>query len=259
MKPIYLDYNASTPLLPEVREAMLPWLKNGFGNPSSSHFYGQKSKQAIENARRQVADLLNCQPEEIIFTSGGSESNNLAVRGVAELHPGGHIITSIIEHPAVLEVCRYLENNNFKVTYLPVTADGLVEVSAVAAAIRPDTFLITIMLANNEIGTLQAVREIAEIAHAHGILVHTDAAQAVGKMPVDVHELGVDLLSVAGHKMYAPKGVGALYISTGVRITPLFHGAGHEHGLRPGTENVLEIVGLGQAAEVFRSNSTEIL
>ncbi|MFA7710736.1 MAG: aminotransferase class V-fold PLP-dependent enzyme, partial [Candidatus Neomarinimicrobiota bacterium] len=159
MKPIYLDYNASTPLLPEVREAMLPWLKNGFGNPSSSHFYGQKCKQAIENARRQVADLLNCQPEEIIFTSGGSESNNLAVRGVAELHPGGHIITSIIEHPAVLEVCRYLENNNFKVTYLPVTADGLVEVSAVAAAIRPDTFLITIMLANNEIGTLQAVRE----------------------------------------------------------------------------------------------------
>lgn len=259
MKPIYLDYNASTPLLPEVAEAMLPYLKNGFGNPSSSHFFGLESKQVIENARHQVAELLNCQAEEIIFTSGGSESNNLAILGIAEQHPGGHIITSAIEHPAVLEVCRYLENKNYSVTYLPVTGEGFVELSTVQAALRPDTFLISIMLANNETGTIEPIREIAKVAHEHGILVHTDAAQAVGKIPVDVRALGVDLLSVAGHKMYAPKGVGALYVRTGIQIKPLIHGAGHERGLRPGTENVLEIAGLGKAAEIFRENSTEIL
>ncbi|HOO14695.1 MAG TPA: selenide, water dikinase SelD [Candidatus Marinimicrobia bacterium] len=259
MKPIYLDYNASTPLLPEVVDAMLPFLKNVFGNPSSSHFYGQESKQAIENARRQVAEMLNCQPEEIVFTSGGSESNNFAIRGIAEMHPGGNIITSTIEHPAVLEVCRYLESKNYTVTYLPVNSDGLVELPAVQAAIRPDTFLITIMLANNEIGTIQPIREIAALAHKYGILVHTDAAQAVGKIVVDVRELDVDLLSVAGHKMYAPKGVGALFIRTGTQIAPLIYGAGHERGLRPGTENVLEIVGLGKAAEIFRAKSAEIV
>ncbi len=259
MKPIYLDYNASTPLLPEVIEAMLPYLKNGFGNPSSSHFYGLESKQIIENARSQIAELLNCIPEEIIFTSGGSESNNLAILGIAEQHPGGHLITSTFEHPSVLEVCRYLESKNYRVSYLPVTGDGLVELSAVQAALRTDTFLISVMLANNETGTIQPIREIARIAHMHGILIHTDAAQAVGKMPVDVRDLNVDLLSVAGHKMYAPKGVGALYIGTGTRIKPLIHGADHERGLRPGTENVLEIVGLGAAAAIFRKNYAAIL
>jgi len=259
MKPIYLDYNASTPLLPEVADAMLPFLKNGFGNPSSSHYFGLESKQVIENARRQVAELLDCRPEEIIFTSGGSESNNLAILGIAERHPGGHIITSVIEHPAVLEVCRYLENKNYSITYLPVTDAGLVELSTLQAALRPDTFLISIMLANNETGTLQPIPEIAKVAHAHGIVIHTDAAQAVGKTSVDVQLLGVDLLSVAGHKMYAPKGVGALYIRTGIQLKPLIHGAGHERGLRPGTENVLEIVGLGKAAEIFRENSDQIL
>jgi len=259
MKPIYLDYNASTPLLPEVTDAMLPFLKNVFGNPSSSHFYGQESKQALENARRQVAEMLNCQPEEIVFTSGGSESNNLAIRGLAEMHPGGHIITSAIEHPAVLEVCRYLETKNYSVTYLPVNSDGLVELSTIQAAIRPDTFLITIMLANNEIGTIQPIRAIVALAHKHGIVVHTDAAQAVGKIVVDVRELDVDLLSIAGHKMYAPKGVGALFVRTGIKIAPLIYGAGHERGLRPGTENVLEIVGLGKSAEIFREKAAEIV
>jgi len=259
MKPIYLDYNASTPLLPEVIDVMTPFLKNGFGNPSSSHYYGLESKQAIEKARRQVADLLNCQPEEIVFTSGGSESNNLALIGAADLHLHGHIITSAIEHPAVLEVCRYLEKKGFAVTYLPVTVEGFVELSTVRKAIRSDTFLISVMFANNETGTIEPIREIAEFAHEHGILVHTDAAQAVGKIPIDVRKFDVDLLSIAGHKMYAPKGVGALYIRGGTQIAPLIHGAGHEHGLRPGTENVLEIVGLGAAAENYQKNADTIL
>ena len=258
-KPIYLDHNASTPLLHEVSEAMLPFLRNHFGNPSSSHPYGQTGKKAVEDARSQLAALLNCAPDEIIFTSGGSESNNMAIKGIADLYDTGHIITSAIEHPAVLEVCRYLEKKGFSVTYLPVDKFGIVCVEAVRKAIRDDTFLVTIMLANNEVGTIQSIREIAQLAHGRNILVHTDAAQAVGKIHVDIQELGVDLLSVAGHKMNAPKGIGALYIKTGTEINPLIHGAGHEHGLRPGTENVLEIVGLGTAAEIFRQNENLII
>ena len=258
-KSIYLDHNASTPLLPEVISAMIPYLKNHYGNPSSNHAYGQAAKSAITLARDQVATLLNCSPDEIIFTSGGSESNNLAIKGIAELHPRGHIITSAIEHPAVLEVCRYLLTKGYEITLIPVDEYGLVNPDTVQAAIRPDTFLITIMLANNEVGTIQPLKEIAQIAHQQKILVHSDAAQAVGKIAVDLQNLEVDLLSIAGHKMNAPKGVGALFIKTGIKIAPLFQGAGHELGLRPGTENVLEIVGLGAAAQLFHENEMAVI
>ena len=259
MKPIYLDHNASTPLIPEVVAAMTPYLQSGFGNPSSSHSFGQESKRAVESARMQLADLLNCQSEEIVFTSGGTESNNFAIRGIAENHTSGHIITSSIEHPAVLEVCRYLEKHGFSVTYLPVDSSGLVNPDDLQKAIRTDTILVSIMLANNEVGTIQPVQTLAGIAHEFGIPFHTDAAQAVGKIHVDVAELGVDLLSVAGHKMNAPKGVGALYIKIGTRLSPILFGAGHERGLRAGTENVLEIVGLGKAAEIFRNGESAIV
>jgi len=258
-KPIYLDHNASTPLIPEVINAMLPFLKNHYGNPSSNHYYGQEGKKAIEYARDQLAALLNCSAGEIIFTSGGSESNNMAVKGIAGLFNSGHIITSAVEHPAILEVCRYLEGKGFDVTYLPVDEYGMVSCDSVRKALRPDTFLITIMLANNEVGTIQPIKEIAQIAHERNILMHTDAAQAVGKIHVDVQELEIDLLSVAGHKMNAPKGIGALYIKTGTKVKPLIHGAGHERGLRPGTENVLEIVGLGAAAEAFHQQEDTII
>ncbi len=258
-KPIYLDHNASTPLLPEVISAMTPYLKNHYGNPSSSHTYGQAAKNAIETARDQLATLLNCKAEELIFTSGGSESNNLAIKGIADLHGTGHIVTSTVEHPAVLEVCRYLQKKGFSVTYLPVDECGMVNPDDIQKALRSDTILISIMLANNEVGTIQPIKEISQIATKNGILIHTDAAQAVGKIHVDVRDLGVDLLSVAGHKMNAPKGIGALYVKTGTKLIPLIHGAGHEHGLRPGTENVLEIVGLGAAAELFSSNEQSIV
>jgi len=255
---IYLDHNASTPLAPEVIAAMTPCLQTGFGNPSSTHTFGQASKRLVETAREQVAALLGCRPEEIIFTSGGTESNNLAIRGVAEMHPGGHIITSAIEHPSVLEVCRYLERQGHRVTYLPVDSDGMLDPDDVTSAINSDTCLISIMLANNEVGTLEPLREIARIAQAHGIICHTDAAQATGKIKIDIAELGVDLLSLAGHKMMAPKGIGALYLKAGTSLTPLILGAGHEFGLRPGTENVLEIVGLGAAAALFTEKSATI-
>ena len=258
-KPIYLDHNASTPLIPEVIDAMLPFLKNHYGNPSSSHYYGQEAKKAIEHARDQLAALLNCSAAEIIFTSGGSESNNMAVKGIVSRYRSGHIITSAVEHPAILEVCRFLENNGYSVTYLPVDEYCLVDTKSLVRAIRSDTILITIMLANNEVGTIQPIREITKIAHERNILIHTDAAQAVGKINVDVQELEVDLLSVAGHKMNAPKGIGALYIKTGTKVKPLIHGAGHERGLRPGTENVLEIVGLGAAAEAFHQQENTII
>ena len=251
METIYLDYNASTPLLPEIVQAMKPFLEDGFGNPSSSHVYGQRNKRALEQARRQLADLINAQPEEIIFTSGGSESNNMAIKGIAELRRSGHIITSSFEHPAVLEVCRYLEKHNFDVSYIPVDEFGLIDPANIEKALRTDTILISIMLANNEVGTLEPIAEIAAIARQHHIPLHTDAAQAVGKLHVDVRALGVDMLSIAGHKMHAPKGIGALYLRNGLTLPPLIHGAGHEQGLRAGTENVLEIVGLGAAAESF--------
>ena len=253
-KPIYLDYNATTPHDPEVIEAMRPYFEEEFGNPSSSHYYGSKPKQAVIKAREQVASLLNCAPEEIIFTSGGTESNNFAIKGCAESfgHKGNHIITSQIEHPAVLEVCRFLGKNGFEVTYLPVDEFGLVNVADVKAAIRKKTVLISIMHANNEVGTIEPIAEIAQLAKQHDIIFHTDAAQSVGKLSVDISKLGVDLLSIAGHKVYAPKGVGALYMRKGLSPAKLMHGAGQEMSKRPGTENVLEIVGLGMACEIAR-------
>ncbi len=251
-KPIYLDYNATTPIDRRVAEAMLPYLYEHFGNPSSSHPYGVEARRAVEHARAQVAALLGCRPAEIIFTSGGSESNNTAIKGVAAAYRerGSHIITSAIEHPAVLEPCRWLESQGYHITYLPVDEYGMVDPADVERAITPETILVTIMHANNEVGTVQPIAAIATIAHRHGALMHTDAAQSVGKIPVRVDELGVDLLSVAGHKLYAPKGVGALYIRSGVRLVKFVHGADHEANRRAGTENVLGIVGLGQATEI---------
>ncbi|NIM98336.1 MAG: selenide, water dikinase SelD [candidate division Zixibacteria bacterium] len=251
-KPIYLDYNATTPIDPEVADAMLPFLKEHFGNPSSSHWYGVQTRQAVENARKQVAELLGCFPDEVIFTSGGSESNNFAIKGVAYAlrDSGKHIITSQIEHPAVINVCKWLEKEGFRVTYVPVDEYGLVDPEDVRKAITAQTILITIMHANNEVGTIQPISEISKIARGHDIVFHTDAAQSVGKIPARVQELGVDLLSIAGHKIYAPKGVGALYMRRGVKVEKLVHGADHEQDRRAGTENVLEIVGLGKAAEI---------
>jgi cysteine desulfurase len=252
MKPIYLDYNGTTPHDPEVIEAMRPFLETEFGNPSSSNWYGVKPKQAVEAAREQVAGILNCRPDEIFFTSGGTESNNHAILGVARQlrEKGDHIITSSFEHPAVFEVCRYLEAEGFKTTYLPVSQEGLVDPADVERAVRPTTVLITIMHANNEVGTIQPIAAISAIARQHDIVVHTDAAQSVGKIPTDVEEMGVDLLSVAGHKIYAPKGIGALYVRPPLVPQKFCHGAGQEMGWRAGTENVLEIVGLGKACEV---------
>ena len=254
MKPIYLDYNATTPIDPEVAEAMRPYLFEYFGNPSSSHWYGIQTKKAVDEARRQVANLLHCNPEEVVFTSGGSESNNYAIKGTAfaNREKGNHIITSTIEHPAVLKVCKYLAEKGFQITYLPVDEFCLVKPRELQESIRPQTILITIMHANNEVGTIQPIAEIAKIAKEHGIVFHTDAAQSVGKIPTRVDELEVDLLTIAGHKLYAPKGIGALYVRGGIRLEKLIHGADHEQDLRAGTENVLEIVGLGQACEIAK-------
>jgi cysteine desulfurase len=251
-KPIYLDYNATTPHDPEVIAAMRPFFEEEFGNPSSSHSYGYKPKQAVTRARQQIAKLLNCESEEIIFTSGGTESNNFAIKGGAETfrRKGNHIITCQIEHPAVLKVCHFLENNGFDVTYLPVNEFGLVNVADVEAAIKKETILISIMHANNEVGTVEPIAEIAQLAKKHDIVFHTDAAQSVGKISVDVKKLGVDLLSIAGHKVYAPKGIGALYIRQGLTPAKFMHGADQEMARRAGTENVLEIAGLGMACEV---------
>ncbi len=250
--PIYLDYNGTTPHAPEVIDAMRPFLEEEFGNPSSSHWYGIAPKKAVEKARRQVAALLNCQPEEVIFTSGGTESNNHAIKGIALAMQsrGNHIITSSIEHPAVLEVCCFLEKFGFSTTCLPVDKEGLVHPAELKKALRPETILITIMHANNEVGTIQPVDEAACIAREQNIVMHTDAAQSIGKIPTDVKKLGVDLLSIAGHKVYAPKGVGALFIKSTVNPEKFCSGAGQEMDLRAGTENVLEIVGLGKACEI---------
>ena len=249
---IYLDYNATTPVDKEVAQAIQPYLYEHFGNPSSAHSFGTETKLAVEKSRRQVASLINCQPSEIIFTSGGTESNNYAIKGYAfaNRHRGNHIITTTIEHPAVTEVCRYLEGKGFEVTYLPVDEYGLVDPARLEAAITPATILITVMHANNEIGTIEPISEIGAIARRHNIAFHTDAAQSVGKHPVDVKELAVDLLTIAGHKLYAPKGVGALYIRDGIVLEKLIHGADHEQNRRAGTENVAEIVGLGKACEI---------
>lgn len=249
---IYLDYNATTPIDPEVARAMEPFLSHYFGNPSSMHNYGKETKRAVEQARKQVAGLINCNPYEIVFTSGGTESNNYALKGAAYAlkNKGNHIITSNIEHPAVSEVCRHLEKNGFEVTYIPVNKEGIVDIDKLHKSVKKSTILISIMHANNEIGTIQPIEKIGEIAKNHNILFHTDAAQSPGKIPVDVKNLNIDLLSIAGHKLYAPKGIGALYIREGIKLEKLIHGADHERNLRAGTENVLEIAGLGKACEV---------
>ena len=250
--PIYLDYNGTTPHAPEVIAAMLPFLETEFGNPSSSHWYGIGPKKAVMAARSQVAVILGCTAPEVLFTSGGTESNNQVLKSIAggRYAKGTHLITSSIEHPTILEVCRFMEGHGFSITILPVDTDGLVSLSDVAAAIRPDTIMISIMHANNEVGTIQPIAGIASLARRYGILMHTDAAQSVGKIPTRVDDLGVDFLSVAGHKIYAPKGIGALYIRDGVENEVFCHGAGQENGRRAGTENVLEIVGLGKACEI---------
>jgi cysteine desulfurase len=261
MPAIYLDYNATTPLDPAVVEAMLPCLREHFGNPSSAHIYGRAARDAVERARAQVAALLGAQPEEIVFTGGGSEASNQALKGVvfAKLRgvfgrwaKGAHIITSAVEHPATLQPCAFLERLGCKVTILPVDRYGLVDPDAVKKALDRSTTLVSIMHANNEVGTLEPVRAIGELARSQGALMHTDAAQSLGKMPVDVNDLNVDLLSVAGHKLYAPKGIGVLYVRRGVKLEPLIHGASHESGRRAGTENVPYIAGLGMACEVAR-------
>ncbi len=259
MEPIYLDYNATTPIDKAVAESMRPFLEVYFGNPSSVHSYGVKTKMAVEKARQQVAVSIRCEPSEVIFTSGGTESNNYAIKGIAlaNQHKGNHIITSAVEHPAVFEVCRYLEQHGFEITTVSVDKYGMIRLDELKKAIRPETILITVMHANNEVGTIQPVEEIARLAKEHSVFFHSDAAQSLGKIPVDVQEMGVDLLSIAGHKLYAPKGIGALYIRKGVHLEKLIHGAGHEQNLRAGTENVLEIVGLGKACELATAHLEE--
>jgi cysteine desulfurase len=252
---IYLDFNASTPIAPEVADAMRGVLAEPFGNPSSEHWAGEPAKRAIENARTQVAALLKCRPSEIVFTSGGSEANNHALKGVffAKGQAKAHLITTQVEHPAIVNPCRFLERLGATATYLPVDGFGRVDPDDVRRAITPETILISVMHANNEIGTIQPIPEIARIAREHGILFHTDAAQSVGKVATRTNELGVDLLSVAGHKLYGPKGVGALFVREPVRLEPLIHGAGHELGRRAGTENILLAVGLGAACTISQS------
>jgi cysteine desulfurase len=252
---IYLDYNATTPLLPEAVEAMLPYLRDHFGNPSSAYARGRTARDAVEAAREKVAALLACDADEVVFTSGGTESNNLAIRGVTEALPDRQqVVTSIIEHPAVAAPCSWLERHGWRVARAGVDEDGRVRVQEVAASIVPSTALVTVMHANNETGVLQPMREIAAAARRAGAFVHTDASQSVGKVPVDVRALDIDLLSLAGHKLYAPKGVGALYVRRGTPLLPLALGGGHESGRRPGTENVASIVGLGVACERARAD-----
>lgn len=250
MRHYYFDYNATTPVAGEVLDAMLPYLRESYGNASSIHRFGQRARAGVEQARRQVASLLNSKPSEIVFTSGGTEADNLAILGTLSAAGPGHkhIITSSIEHPAVLETCRRLEEEGVALTYLSPNSDGVVSPADVRRALRPETVLITIMHANNELGTIQPIAEIAEIARQAAVRVHTDGVQSTGKLPVDVEALGVDLFSLSGHKIYAPKGVGALYVRKGTVLDSIQFGGRHERGRRPGTENVAGIVGLGKAA-----------
>jgi cysteine desulfurase len=252
--PVYLDYNATTPIAPEVADAIDPYLREHFGNPSSSHAYGRRAHEAVDRAREQVAALVGATPAEIVFTGCATEANNLAILGVTRALRGKkrHVVTSAIEHPAVLQPCLRLREDGWDVTIVEVDEHGRADPLAIARALRDDTALVSIMLANNEVGTIQPVAEIAALARSRGALVHTDAAQAAGKVPVDVGALGVDLLTLAGHKFYATKGVGALYVRAGTPLAPVLVGAEHERGLRPGTENVPAIVGLGEAARLAR-------
>ncbi|MHB1376965.1 MAG: cysteine desulfurase family protein [Candidatus Humimicrobiaceae bacterium] len=249
---IYLDYNATTPIDKQVADAMLPYIYGNFGNPSSSHKLGVAAKKAVEYSRKQVAKLLNCSPEEIIFTSGGSESNNTVLKGVAFTYKnrGNHIITSQIEHPAIINPCKYLEKLGYEISYVQVDKYGVVNPADIEDLITNQTILVTIMHSNNETGTIQSIEDISKICKKHNVLFHTDASQSIGKVPVDVKSLGVDFLTVAGHKLYAPKGIGALYIRRGIDIEPLIHGAGHESNRRAGTENIIFDVALGKACEI---------
>jgi cysteine desulfurase len=254
MQPIYLDYNASTPVDPAVAAAMRPFLGEHYGNPSSGHWAATTAKAALESSRGQVAALLGCHDDEVVFTSGGSEANNLALKGAffARRDKGDHIITTRIEHPAIIEPCRFLARLGARVTYLPVDGTGRLDPDDLRKAITPRTVLATIMHANNEVGTIQPIEDCARIAHEHGVLFHTDAAQSIGKIATGVNELCIDLLSIAGHKVYAPKGIGALFVRRGVSIEPLIHGAGHESGRRAGTESAVLAVALGKACELAR-------
>lgn len=252
MKPIYLDYNASTPVAPEVAEIMRRLTEEAFGNPSSTHWAGAPARVIIDAGRGQVAALLGCAPEEIVFTSGGSEANNLALKGpfFANRRSRAHIVTTRVEHPAVLSPCAFLERLGARVTYLPVDGTGRIDPDDLRRAITAETLLVSVMHANNEVGTIQPIEECARIAREHGVLFHTDAAQSIGKIRTKVDELGVDLLSAAGHKFYAPKGVGALYVRRGLALEPLIHGAGHEAGRRAGTESALLVAAIGEASEL---------
>jgi len=251
MRRIYLDNAATTAVTPEVLEAMLPWFTQGYGNASSVHSHGREAKRAIENARRQVAKALNCAaPQEVYFTAGGSESDNWAIKGAALARGAGHIITTAIEHHAVLHTCQWLEEQGFAVTYLPVDEYGRVTAAQVESALREETILVSVMAANNEVGTIQPIGEIGALCRSRGVLFHTDAVQAVGAIPLDVQAMSIDLLSLSGHKLHGPKGVGALYIRKGVKIDSMIHGGAQERGFRAGTENVPGIVGLGKAVDI---------
>lgn len=259
-QPIYLDYNATTPLAPQVADIMQLFLREHFGNPSSAHSFGQVAAQAVADARSEVAALIGAHADEIVFTGCATEANNLALLGVARALGGSkrHLVISAIEHPAVLEPARQLQDQGWQLTVLPVDGTGLVAPQAVAQALREDTALVSLMHANNEVGTIQPISEIARITRAHGVLLHTDAAQSAGKIAIDVESLGVDLLTLAGHKFYASKGVGALYVRRGTTLRNISFGAAHEHGLRPGTENVAAIAGMGVAARLARERLPEL-
>ena len=261
MKRIYLDYNATTPVDAAVLEAMLPFLSGEFGNASSIHTFGQRARAAVETAREQVAALVNARPQEIVFTSGGTESDNHAIFGIVGTllgaKPAPHIITSSIEHEAVLNTCQALEKQGTSVTYLPVSREGLIDIEDLRSLIRPETALITVMHANNELGTVQPLQQIGRIAAQRKIPFHSDAVQSAGKIPIDLEELRVDLLSISGHKLYGPKGVGALYVRSGTRLRQFLYGGHHQRGFRPGTENMAGIVGLGKAAEIARNSLQE--
>jgi cysteine desulfurase len=256
---IYMDHSATSPVDPEIFKAMEPYFVNSYGNASTLYSLGREARKAMEDGRMKVASLIGADPTEVIFTSGGTESDNIAIKGTAYKlrKKGNHIITSNIEHPAVDETCKYLEKNGFEVTYLPAGEEGIVKVEDLEKAITDKTILITIMHANNEIGTVQPIKEIGEVARKYKIYFHTDAVQSVGKIPVNVDDLNVDMLSLSSHKLYGPKGIGALYVKKGVRLEPIIHGGGHEKGLRPGTENVAGIVGIGKACEIAEENMDE--